>query len=189
MVKRFDPRKLEKLNDPSRLGDLPPLYIWEKLNLENPDTLVDIGAGTGFFSVPFFKLMGQGQLYACDISSEMIAWMNREICPEYSGIHTVHMKDETIPLEDESADLVYMINLHHELEHPEKNLKEAYRVLKRGGAIFLADWKKEEMPYGPPVEHRISTQEVEEQLLKASFSLMETDNTLQKQFLIIARKK
>ena len=53
--KRFDPKKLHKLNNPDRLLDLPPQYIWDKLNLQltGADTFVDIGAGTGFFSIPF----------------------------------------------------------------------------------------------------------------------------------------
>ena len=33
--KKFDTRKLERLNNPERLKDLSPETIWEKLNLKN----------------------------------------------------------------------------------------------------------------------------------------------------------
>ena len=48
---KFDPEKMEKLNDPERLNDIPPDFIWEKLDVRTPGTLVDLGAGTGFFSL------------------------------------------------------------------------------------------------------------------------------------------
>lgn len=31
--KRFNPKKLHKLNDPRRLHDLPPDFLWEKAGL------------------------------------------------------------------------------------------------------------------------------------------------------------
>jgi ubiquinone/menaquinone biosynthesis C-methylase UbiE len=73
--KRFNPQKLHKLNNPDRLSDQPPEYIWNKLNLKNPNVLVDIGAGTGFFSIPFVGYTKRGKVFACDISDIMIEWM------------------------------------------------------------------------------------------------------------------
>ncbi len=49
--KRFNPKKLHKLNNPKRLLDLPPEYIWSKLNMNAANVIIDIGAGTGFFSI------------------------------------------------------------------------------------------------------------------------------------------
>lgn len=46
------------------------------------------------------------------------------------------MEERAVPLEDGLADLVYMINLHHELEAPEEILNESYRLLKENGKIF-----------------------------------------------------
>jgi tRNA A58 N-methylase Trm61 len=61
MNNRFDPKKLEKLNNPERLKIVPPQYIWKMLNLKNVRTIVDIGAGTGFFSIPFLELSGAAE--------------------------------------------------------------------------------------------------------------------------------
>ena len=43
--KKFDPKKLQKLNHPGRLLDIPPDKVWDKLNLKHPGVFVDIGAG------------------------------------------------------------------------------------------------------------------------------------------------
>jgi len=140
--KKFDPKKLQKLNDPDRLLDIPPEYIWNKLNLKNPDILVDIGAGTGFFSISFVGYTMNGKVFACDLSYIMIEWMKDNVCPKYPNIIPLKMEERAVPLEDGLADLVYMINLHHELEAPDKILKESYRLLKKNGKIFVVDWKK-----------------------------------------------
>nr|MDA3808888.1 class I SAM-dependent methyltransferase [Spirochaetaceae bacterium] len=97
MNKLFDPKKLNKLNNPERLKDLPPEYIWNKLNLDNPECIIDIGAGTGFYSVPFLNLMGKGIVYSCDISEIMINWLKENICKDYSGIVPLLIKNASVP--------------------------------------------------------------------------------------------
>ena len=66
--KKFDPKKLKKLNDPQRLVDIPPEYILDKLDIDEPDVLVEIGSGTAFFSVAFLGHLNPSAMYACDIS-------------------------------------------------------------------------------------------------------------------------
>lgn len=53
--KKFGPKKLAKLNNPKRLKDIPPDYVWDKLRMEKADVPVEIGAGTAFFSIAFLQ--------------------------------------------------------------------------------------------------------------------------------------
>jgi ubiquinone/menaquinone biosynthesis C-methylase UbiE len=62
-----------------------------------------------------------------------------------------------------------MINLHHELEQPQKILDEARRLLTKGGKLLIIDWKKEETPEGPPIEIRVTEETIESQMLSAGF--------------------
>ena len=135
--KKFDPKKLDKLNNPQRLLDIPIEYIWNKIHLTDPVVLVDIGAGTGFFSVPFLKYVKNGKIFACDTSDIMIQWMKNNICPQYPDIVPLKMEESAVPLEDGIADLVYMINLHHELDQPQTILEESFRILKKRTAPYL----------------------------------------------------
>ena len=188
MDKRFDAKKLNKLNNPERLIDIPPEYIWEKLNLKNSEKLIDIGAGTGFFSIQFLNLMNKGTVYAADISEVMTQWLEENITNQYKGIVPILMKDSRIPLGDVIADLVIMINLHHELDEPELNITESFRLLKEGGKICIIDWKKEEMDFGPPLKIRCSTADVSNQLKGSGFKNIQIDNSLTKHFFIIGEK-
>ena len=76
---KFDPKKLAKLNNPERFKTLDPDVIWDAFNLQKPKVLIDIGAGTGFFTKEFSKKLTDGKIYACDSSDVMIKWMQENI--------------------------------------------------------------------------------------------------------------
>ncbi len=183
---RFDPKHLEKLNNPGRLKDIPPEVIWSRLGIEKADVVVDLGAGTAFFSTAFSGLAHPSILYACDVSDVMISWVKENVVPRHPEIIPVKTGDAEIPLDNDIADLLFMINLHHELDGPEKTLKECFRILKPGGVIFIADWKKEEMSQGPPVEIRCEPDSVKQQLETAGFTNIQIHTDLPKHFLIVA---
>jgi ubiquinone/menaquinone biosynthesis C-methylase UbiE len=186
--KRFNPQKLHKLNNPERLSDIPPDYIWNKLNLKDPTVLVDIGAGTGFFSIPFAAFTKHGTVFACDISDIMVEWMQTNICGKHPTIIPLKMEDCEVPLKDGVADVVYMINLHHELDEPEDMLKESFRLLKANGKIFIVDWKNEEMEQGPPTHIRCLQEDVKKQLVRTGFNNAAIYNEMVKHFLVVAER-
>jgi ubiquinone/menaquinone biosynthesis C-methylase UbiE len=188
--KKFDPRKLSKLNDPLRLEYLSPETIWEKLGIENPEVLIDIGAGTGFFALLFSKKMKKGKVFACDISDELLAWMNDNLPAESKGVVVpVKMAESSVPLPDGTADLVYMINLHHELEEPLRILEESRRLLKEGGKLMIIDWKKEETLEGPPLEIRVAEETIENQMLASGFANITKHAVLPYHHFLIGGKK
>ncbi|MBS3757969.1 MAG: class I SAM-dependent methyltransferase [Desulfobacterales bacterium] len=175
--RKFDPRHIHKLNDTKRLETLNPDYLWAFSGLKDPHVLVDVGAGTGFFAVAFAEKMNGGKIYACDTADEMIAWMQENITASYADqIIPVKSKEASIPLSDAIADLVSMINLHHELKAPEQILAEARRLLKPGAKIMIVDWKTEETPEGPPLKIRVAPGVIRGQLKKAGFvNIFESD--------------
>lgn len=169
--KKFNPKKIEKLNNPERKKIHDPDLIWDTLGMKNPEILVDIGAGTGFFSMPFADKIPNGTVYACDISDVMLDWLKENLPEAYRGrIIPIKSEENSIDLEDKVADLVFMILLHHELDNPLLMLQESKRLLKSGGKIMIVDWKKEEMSVGPPLELRIEADTIEEQLRQTGFS-------------------
>ena len=185
-----DPAKVEKLHNPQRLLSSPPNLIWELLSPDTPDVVVDIGAGTGLFSTEFFKLLGKGTLYACDISDAMINWLNSKVHTEYPGILPVKMSKTAVPLDNDIADIVFMMNLHHELKDPLTLLGEAKRLLKPDGKICIVDWKRGAAENGPgPADSvRYETEIVAEQLRKAGFNDPKIYDELPFHFVVHAGK-
>lgn len=187
--RKFDPRHLYKLNDPQRLQSLKPDLLWELLDLKEPEALVDVGAGTGFFAVLFAEKMRSGKIYACDTAPEMVAYMQEHIGPTHkSRIVPVQSEETRIPLPTGLADLVYMINLHHELDAPDLLLAETRRLLKTGARVLIVDWKPEETPEGPPLSIRVPPAVVTEQLKRAGFSHQPAPDPLPFHYICLGRK-
>jgi len=181
-------RKIDKLNDPERFADIPPEYVWSRMAPRNPAVLVDIGAGTGLFCRAFAGYMPDGKIYACDNSEEMVSWMKKNVAPDYPNILPLKMADYSVPVGDGEADLVTMMNLHHELGKPEMMLEESYRLLKSAGGICIVDWKKADMPEGPSRDIRFTPEKVEKQLINAGFVNMAIYTDLEKHFTVTAKK-
>ena len=183
---KFDPKKLAKLNNPERFKTLNPEEIWNALNLQNPQIFIDIGAGTGFFTKAFAPKIQNGKIYACDNSEAMIQWMQENITAE--NIIPFQTSENNINLPNEIADLVYMMNVHHELLEPEKILAEAYRLLKIGGKIAIIDWKALEMELGPPLHIRVLDKVIIEQLDKIGFDNISNHQILPFHSFIVGQK-
>lgn len=168
---KFDPDKLERLNDPGRFDTMRPDVFWEALDAPlNARVMVEIGAGTGLFAAEFLRRAPEAIVYAADTVDTMVDWM-RENRPEASTGRLVPVRSHEghVPLEDALADVVYMLNLHHELAEPDAIYAEAFRLARPGGRVLVADWAPVETPKGPPQHIRASTRDLRGFLERAGF--------------------
>lgn len=62
-------------------------------------------------------------------------------------------------------------------------------ILNYDGKIFIADWKKEDMPQGPPADIRYRPERVEAQLEETGFRNTAVYTDLKKHFLVIPEKQ
>ena len=65
-------------------------------------------------------------------------------------------KENKIPLENETVELLISANTLHEFADTQEMINEIRRVLKPNGTALIVDFKKEETDFGPPVAIRIS---------------------------------
>jgi len=187
---KFDPSKLERLNSPERYKLQNPELIWEKIEYKNPKVIIDIGAGTGYFSKPLCDKMENGIVYACDISEIMINYMDNELPKEYKDrIIPVQMLEESkIPLDRNLADVVILVNVYHELTEPHDMLNEINNLLKNNGLVLIIDWKDEDMEKGPPQNIRVNINTAMEQLKEHGFKNIKSHEVFTYQYFIIAEK-
>ncbi len=168
---KFDVAKLERLNDPGRFESLPPQKMWDALGRPDARTVVDIGAGTGLFAAAFAALAPLATIYAVDNEPVMVDWM-KEHRPEVTAGRLVPVvsAETSLPLADGIADVVIMINVHHELADPDAVYGEAFRVLAPGGRVLVVDWAPHETPKGPPLNVRAEPTELVDFLAGAGFT-------------------
>jgi SAM-dependent methyltransferase len=167
---KFEVADLERLNDEGRFKIMPPEVMWRALGDPNPKAIVDIGAGTGLFSCRFAELAPDAEVYAIDIEPSMVRWMVEHrpahLCRR---LHPLLGKEATVPLGTGEADLVVMMNLHHELADPDANYREALRLLDVGGQILVVDWAPGAQGEKPPQHIRASPELIAEALSVAGF--------------------
>ncbi len=188
--RKFDPKDIDKLNNPERFNRENPEVVWNALALEEPRVLIDIGAGTGFFTFPFARKSPAITIYACDLQDEMLAWLKAHIPDDLRNrVTPMQMEESHVPLPDGIADLVYMINLHHELEDRAAMMADAHRLLKPGGTVLVMDWKKEETPAGPPVGIRVTENEIVADIEAAGFGQVRRHAVLPYHTLVTGKKK
>lgn len=107
----------------------------ESLNICNARSIVELGAGQGFAtSILCQYLDSNGVIFAVDASEEMISHMPNLPTVQH---HVGHI--ENIGLEEKSVDLVFSLAAFHHIPNKYQVLREAFRVLKVGGAVVLID--------------------------------------------------
>jgi len=57
----------------------------------------------------------------------------------------------------------------HEVPNMPKALSEARRILKSGGTLLVVEWEAVPTPIGPPLEDKISSQEMAKLLEQGGF--------------------
>ncbi|MBA8877320.1 class I SAM-dependent methyltransferase [Phyllobacterium myrsinacearum] len=124
--------------------DYPPaLDAWlrDELDLEPGKTVVDLGAGTGKFTL---RLMTTG---AAVIAIEPVAEMLQKLSERYPEITAKAGTAESIPLADASVDAVVCAQAFHWFATAAA-LTEIHRVLKPGGSLGLVwNTRDERIPW------------------------------------------
>ncbi len=131
-----------------------------------PKNVLDVGIGTGLFAERFAQ---QGlHVSGIDANPEMIEAV-KKILPH--GEFRVAIA-ENIPFSDKSFDLVFMGVLLHETDDLFKTLQESYRVSKL--RVGVLEWPYEEQEFGPPLNHRLKPEIVEETAKRVGFKNVTT---------------
>ena len=172
MAHKFDAKKAGILDSTDRAKFLDPDSILGKLGLDSEHVLVDLGCGSGFFSIPASRRVKK--VFALDIQQEMLDILNEKIeKAKITNIEVILSEESFIPLPDNSADVLLMVNVFHELEERPSLLKQVKRVLYKNGRLVIIDWKKIEMDIGPPIEERLNEKEVIDISCSNGFTFLE----------------
>ena len=105
---------------PEREAEEKPELLMKALKLKPGEGVADIGAGTGYYSRRLAKSVGpKGVVYAVEIQQEMLDILTNKM--EAIGIHNVKPVLGTITdpkLASNSVDLILMVDVYHEFDHP-----------------------------------------------------------------------
>lgn len=150
-------------------GFLDGNKILAKIGLAKGMNVLDVGSSDGNFSIPATKIVGkEGRVFAVDIHEEALSKLKSNVKnKELKNINIIE-KDfsKGILLEDNSIDFVLMVNVAHGFianNQWQQVLKEANRLLKKDGKVFIIEFKEDSL-MGPPASVRIKPELLEKEM-------------------------
>ncbi len=118
-----------------------PADIVQALNLKAGDSVVDFGAGAGYFAVKLADTVGNdGQVVAVDLRRLSLIFLRiRTVLAGKHNVRTIVGDTDDPHLPAGAADAVLIANTYHELSAPEKILGQLMRALRPGGRLVIVD--------------------------------------------------
>jgi len=178
---------IERFESPERDAYQHPQKVLNYLGDIQDQTIMDIGAGSGYFSL---KLAAQGaHVIAADVDDEFLKYIQNRIEKD----HLQHIETRKIPydspnLKDEEVDKVLIVNTYHHIENRIDYFAKVKRGTKPDGELVIIDFYKVELPVGPSVDHKIAMDDVINELKKAGYTSLEVNaDLLPYQYIIKAK--
>ncbi|MEN9572698.1 MAG: hypothetical protein RL514_553 [Verrucomicrobiota bacterium] len=178
------------LDRPERDQEERPDLLMKALALKPGDAVADLGCGTGYFSWRMAKEVGdKGVVYGIEIQPEMLEHLAVKM--KERGVTNVLGVLGTItdPKLPKPVDLVIMVDVYHEFDHPWEMMDAVCKRLKPGGRIVFVEYRGEdpEVPIKPL--HKMTEAQVRKEMAAQPVDYVETIRTLPRQHIIIFRKK
>jgi len=181
---------IHHLEDPKRAEWQKPQEVVAKLGLKPGDSVADLGAGSGYFTMLLAQAVGpQGKVYAVDIDPEMLDYIRqRAQADDVKNIQLVQALPHDPKLPPASVDMIFICaTLHHVSERP-TYFPLLAKALRPGGRLVNVDFYKKPLPLGPPLEMKIDKQEMIEEAKAAGFHVVQDFDFLPYEYFLIFQR-
>jgi ubiquinone/menaquinone biosynthesis C-methylase UbiE len=178
----LDSKQREKLMEPEALIAQMPI--------RKNHTLLDVGAGSGFFTLPMAHSTCS-KVYAVDPDKRMLSVIEEKAKAKgLDNIELVQDPLEDLKLQNDSIDFVMASLILHELSSLSKSLFKIYELLKTGGHLLCLEYENDErIEEGPPIAIRIGSDELSKVLTLTGFTIVKKTKINDSIYTILATKK
>jgi SAM-dependent methyltransferase len=183
---------LEDLDRGDRENWQKPQMVISRLGDLSDKVVADIGAGTGYFSMPLARKAKK--VIAIDIEQQFLDYINRRLrnSPDHKSlnIETRLTREDDPNLQTAEADLVLIVNTYAYISNRVAYFTKVWKGLKPDGRLVIVDFKKEPLPVGPDMEDKLDAKQVSAELDSAGFRTVTVDYTsLDYQYTLTAEKR
>jgi len=122
-----------------------PELLLDNLRIPPGATVVDLGAGGGYFTWRLARRVGvQGKVIAVDIQQPMLDRVSSEVRKRDLANVELVLGTETDPrLPAGSADLILIANAYHEFSQPAAMMSAVHQALKPNGRVVVLEYAEE----------------------------------------------
>jgi ubiquinone/menaquinone biosynthesis C-methylase UbiE len=178
------------LDRPEREAEEAPSLLLKALKLKAGMTVVDLGAGSGYLTFPMAKMVSPGgKVLAVDIQPEMLAIIKQK--SERLGVKNVVPVLGTITdpnLKPKSVDLILLVDVYHEFDHPYEMASKMVNALRPGGRLVLVEYRGED-PSVPIKElHKMTEAQVRKEMAIFPVQFRENIGILPRQHILVFQR-
>ena len=180
---------LARLEDPTREQWQQPDAVVAALRLSPGQTVAEIGAGPGYFSLRLARAVGDaGHVFAVEVEPRILEVLRERIAA--SGLRNLSpvlaLPDDAL-LPRASCDCVLLVNTFHHFAEPVAALLRLSRSLRPGGRLVNIDFHARETGMGPPLAHRVPREQFLSWVEAAGLRLVEEPEFLPHQYFVVAQ--
>ncbi len=178
------------LDRPEREAEEAPSMLLKALKLKPGDVVADIGAGSGYLSLPMARMVApNGKVYAEDIQPEMLQIIRQKMREQ--GVRNVVPVLGTITdprLPPSSMDLELLVDVYHEFDHPYEMTRAMVRALKPHGRLVLVEYRGEDPSVPIKPLHKMTQAQVRKEMALFPLKPEKTIEVLPRQHIFVFRK-
>ena len=178
------------LERPERIKEERTDKLLKALPIQPGMTVVDLGAGSGYFSFPLAKLVGpNGKILAVDIQKEMLALIRERMRKrKVTNIEPIMGTISDPKLPEGAVDLILMVDVYHEFSHPYEMVEAMVRSLKVGGKLVFVEYRLEDPDVPIKLVHKMTQKQVKREMSVHALKHSKTLDSLPWQHIIIFEK-
>lgn len=170
----------------SRVAEERTDLLLENLPVKSDSVVVDLGAGTGYFSVPMARRAAEGRVLAVDLQTEMLDIIrSRSETENLDNIEPVLATEQDPNLPAASVDLVLIVDAYHEFSHPKEVMTRVFDSLKPGGRIYLVEYRGEDPRVPIKPLHKMTEAQARLELEAVGLRWVETLGFLPQQHVLV----
>jgi len=181
--------KMTFLDSKQRERLIPPEVLIGQMPIQNNHTLLDVGAGSGFFTIHMAERT-TNKVYAMDPDKRMLGVIEAKATEK--GLNNIELVQETIEnlsLQNDSIDFVMASLILHEVKSLTIALTKIFEVISVGGHLLCLEYEKDDLIIeGPPMSIRIKSEELEKALLTVGFDILKKTKINDAIYTILAIK-
>jgi ubiquinone/menaquinone biosynthesis C-methylase UbiE len=161
------------------------------LEIRPGQTIADLGAGSGYYTFRIAPLVGpDGKVLAIDVEPTMLRVVAERARRErIANVETVRSSPSDPNLSAGSVDLLFMVDVYHELEYPYEMLRKVHAALRPDGRVALIEYRAEDPQVMIKAVHKMSERQIVKELEAAGFRHVKTVRSLPLQHLVIFEKR
>jgi SAM-dependent methyltransferase len=189
LVHRFEHAEqwAKKFDDPARDAWQKPADVVRAMQITAGMTVADIGAGTGYFEPYLSRAVGAGgTVLAVDIEPDMVRYLQERATREHmDNVRALLAATDDPKLPSHAIDRILLVDTWHHIPDHAAYLAKLRDALAPHGRITFVEFTLD-APDGPPREHRIRPEALEEEVRRAEMTADRVEVGLPNQYVIVA---